>query len=116
MLDTIGELGKFYSVCDVAFIGGSLNNTGGHNPLEAVIFNKPVVSGPSVHNFKDIYAILTSSNAGKIVKNVEELKGYLKKLLTNEEFYQRASKDCEVVFEQNKGALDFVLKVLQSIV
>lgn len=116
LLDTMGELGKFYSVCDVAFIGGSFNKTGGHNPLEATIFNKPTVSGPSIHNFKDIYAILTSSNAGKVVKNPEELKTYLKKLLIDSEFYQKASKDCEMVFEENKGALEFVLKVLQKLV
>ncbi|MDD3437658.1 MAG: 3-deoxy-D-manno-octulosonic acid transferase [Candidatus Gastranaerophilales bacterium] len=116
LLDTMGELGKFYSVCDVAFIGGSFNQTGGHNPLEATIFNKPVVSGSSIHNFKDIYAILTSSDAGKIVKTKEELTQHLRKLLTDEKFYQKASKDCENVFEENKGALDFVLKVLQTLV
>jgi len=115
LLDTMGELGKIYSVCDVAFIGGSFNKTGGHNPLEATIFNKPVVSGPSVHNFKDIYAILTSSDAGKIVKTPEELKEHLKRLLTDENFYQKASRDCQNVFEQNKGALDFVMNVLQTL-
>ncbi len=116
LLDTMGELSKFYSVCDVAFIGGSFNKTGGHNPLEATIFNNPVVSGPSIHNFKDIYAILTTTNAGKIVKTNKELKEYLKKLLIDENFYKKASKDCENVFEQNKGASDFVKKILEDIV
>lgn len=126
LLDTMGELGKIYSVCDVAFIGGSFpvqggdnfgkKGVGGHNPLEAAIFNKPSVSGPSIHNFKDIYAILTSTNAGKVVKTKEELQISIKKLFTDKEFYRQASKDCETVFEQNKGALDFVIKVLQTIV
>lgn len=116
LLDTMGELGKFYSVCDIAFIGGSFNKTGGHNPLEATIFNKPVISGPSIHNFKDIYAILTSTDAAKVVQTQEELKNSIKKLLTDKEFYQKASKDCEIVFEQNKGALDFVLKVIKGLV
>ena len=116
LLDTMGELGKFYSICDVAFIGGSFNKTGGHNPLEATIFSKPIVSGPNVHNFKDIYSILTSSDAGKVVKTQKELKEHLQKLLTEEEFYKKASKDCEEVFEQNRGALDFVIKVLQTLV
>jgi 3-deoxy-D-manno-octulosonic-acid transferase len=115
LLDTMGELGKLYSICDIAFIGGSFNNTGGHNPLEATIFNKPVISGTSIHNFKDIYAILTFSNAAKIVKTKEELKEAVKKLLMDEEFYQKASKDCEKVFEQNKGALDFVIKILKAL-
>lgn len=116
LLDTMGELGKFYSVCDVAFLGGSFNKTGGHNPLEAIIFNKPVVSGPNTNNFKDIYAILTNTNAGKIVKTPEELKTELKKLFTDREYYQKAAKDCEFVFEQNQGALNFVIDVLQKIV
>lgn len=126
LLDTMGELSKFYSICDVAFMGGSFpvsggdnfgkKGVGGHNPLEAIIFNKPVVSGPSTHNFKDIFAILTSTNCTKIVTNKEELAQELKQLLTNESYYQKASADCERVFEQNKGATDFVLKVLQTIV
>lgn len=126
LLDTMGELGKLYSVSDVAFIGGSFagnagdniggKGVGGHNPLEATIFNKPVISGPSIHNFKDIYAILTSSNAGQVVQTKEELTEYLKKLLTDEEYYKKASEDCKKVFEENKGALDFVLNVLQKLV
>jgi len=116
LLDTMGELGKFYCVCDIAFIGGSFNKTGGHNPLEATIFNKPTVSGPSTHNFKDIYAILTTTDAGKIVKTKEELKQHIYRLLSDEEFYKKASKDCENVFEENKGALEFVMKVLQTLV
>lgn len=115
LLDTMGELGKFYSVCDVAFIGGSFNKTGGHNPLEATIFNKPVFSGPSIHNFKDIYAILTTEKAAQ-VGTKEEMKKYFYNLLTDSDAYNQASKNCEKVFEQNKGALDFVIKVLQSIV
>lgn len=115
LLDTMGELGKFYSICDVAFIGGSFNKTGGHNPLEATIFDKPVFSGPSIHNFKDIYAILTTEHAAK-VGSKEEMKEYFNKLLTDEKYYQEISKNCENVFEQNKGALGFVIDVLHSIV
>lgn len=126
LLDTMGELGKFYSFCDVAFIGGSFpasggdnrlgKGIGGHNPLEATIFNKPVVSGPSIHNFKDIYAILTSSNAGFVVNSKEELQNLLEKLLTDESFYNSCVSNCQLVFEQNKGALDFVINVIKTLV
>lgn len=116
LLDTMGELNKFYSICDIAFIGGSFNKTGGHNPLEATIFKKPVVSGPSVHNFKDIYSILTHSNAAKVVNSKENLINEFTKFLQNETDYSTAIKACEEVFEENGGALDFVIDVLQSIV
>ena len=115
ILDTLGELGKMYSICDFAFIGGSFNKTGGHNPLEAAVYNKPVLSGPSIHNFKDIYEILSRSNAGKVVKSQEELEQAMRKLLSDKEFYFRASADCESVFAAQKGALDFVIQKLHSL-
>ncbi|HNW25269.1 MAG TPA: 3-deoxy-D-manno-octulosonic acid transferase [Candidatus Gastranaerophilaceae bacterium] len=116
LIDTMGELSKFYSICDVAFLGGSFNKTGGHNPLEAIIFEKPVISGSNIRNFKDIYTILTSTSAGKVVQNKQELKNELKKLFTDEDYYKKASQDCKKVFEQNQGALDFVINVIQTLV
>ena len=115
ILDTMGELGKMYSICDFAFIGGSFNKTGGHNPLESVVYGKPAISGPSIHNFKDIYGILGKSNAGKVVKTPEELKSYMKSLLSDKEFYNQACKDCEFVFEDQKGALDVVISTLKDV-
>lgn len=43
ILDTMGELSKMYQICDFAFIGGSFNKTGGHNPLEAIVYDKPAI-------------------------------------------------------------------------
>lgn len=115
LLDTLGELGKMYALCDIAFIGGSFNKTGGHNPLEASVFNKPVITGPCIHNFKDIYGILTHTNAGKLVKTPKELEDHMLKLLTDENFYKLAQNDCLKVFESQKGALEFVINKLKQI-
>lgn len=115
ILDTMGELGKMYSICDLAFIGGSFNKTGGHNPLEACVYGKPVISGPSIHNFKDIYGILSKTRAGKIVKTPQELKNYIELLLSDDEFYKQACKDCAYVFEDQKGALDMVITELGNV-
>lgn len=114
ILNTLGELSKVYQVCDFAFIGGSFNKTGGHNPLEAAVYNKPVISGPSIHNFKDIYAILSQSKAGKVVKTPEELTGYMHKLLSDKEFYLECCEDCKTVFTEQQGALEFVIDKLNS--
>ena len=115
ILDTMGELGKMYSICDFAYIGGSFNTTGGHNPLESVVYFKPAISGPSIHNFKDIYGILGRSNAGKVVKTPQELEEYMDKLLSDKEFYNKACKDCETVFNDQQGALNVVIDELKSI-
>ena len=115
MLDTMGELGKAYALCYFAFIGGSFNKTGGHNPLEATVFEKPTISGTCVNNFKDIYALLTQTGASKIVTNAEELKDYMRKLLSDKGFYQKCCEDCKTAFVQNQGALDYVINELKGV-
>ena len=115
LLDTMGELGKMYSICHFAFIGGSFNKTGGHNPLEATVYSKPTITGPNIHNFRDIYWLLSRSNAGKIVKNPKELSGYIEKLLSDNDFYNQACKDCETIFNDQQGALDVVINELKEI-
>lgn len=114
ILDTLGELSKMYQICDFAFIGGSFNKTGGHNPLEAVVYNKPAISGPSIHNFRDIYWILSRSKAGKVVKTPQELTKYMHKLLADKEFYIESCNDCKTVFEFQQGAMEFVINELKS--
>jgi 3-deoxy-D-manno-octulosonic-acid transferase len=54
ILDTVGQLASVYEAATVAFLGGSLVNKGGHNPLEAARFGVPVVMGPSYENFREV--------------------------------------------------------------
>lgn len=115
LLDTLGELSRMYSVSDIAFIGGSFNNTGGHNPLEAVIYSKPVISGPSIKNFKDIYGILTKTDAAYIAKTPKALEERLYALLSDPDFYKKASNDSGEIFESQKGAKDFVIEKVKEI-
>ena len=98
-----------YSICDIAFIGGSFNKTGGHNPLEAVIYGKPTLSGPCIHNFKDIYSILQKAGAAKVVSTPNELFLTLNTLLSEENCYNQAKAACRQVFEEQGGALNFVI-------
>ena len=116
VLDALGSLSKMYSICKFSFIGGSFNKTGGHNPLECCIYNKPVISGSSVHNFKDIYAIITKTNAGVIVKSENELVHQMQKLLSDDDYYKKSCNDCKLVFEQNLGATNFAIKELSDLI
>ena len=114
MLDTMGELMKMFSISHLAFIGGSFSNTGGHNPLEANIWGKPVVSGECVFNFKDIYAYLTQTNAAKLSSSEQELTEDMKKLLSDSDFYKKACEDTHKIFDENSGAVEFVINVLKG--
>ena len=109
ILDTLGELGKIYEHSDISFIGGSFNKTGGHNPLESIVFNKPVISGPSTHNFKDIYSIIKKAEAGFVVDSETEFLEIADKLLADKKFYSETVTKCEKVFNEQQGALKFVI-------
>ena len=114
LLDTLGELGKMYNFADLSFIGGSFNKTGGHNPLESIVFNKPVISGPSIHNFKDIYTIIRKADAGFVVKDADEFLAIADKLFSDKEFYTKTVNAGAKVFEEQQGALDFVISILKN--
>lgn len=116
LLDVMGELAKLYAKIDVAFIGGSFNNTGGHNPLEAIIFDKPTISGPSIKNFRDIYAILKMNNAAFVVNSEEEFFEIAKKLLLDEKYYQEIKNNANKAFKNQQGALNFVIDKLKKVI
>jgi 3-deoxy-D-manno-octulosonic-acid transferase len=71
--DTIGELGMLYRLAPVAFIGGSLVDRGGHNPIEAVRHSAVVLTGPHWHNFQDTYGALIGQRAATVVHSAAEL-------------------------------------------
>ena len=58
MADTIGELGLFYALAPVAFVGGSLVDRGGQNPVEPIKLGAAVLTGPNWRNFRDSYSEL----------------------------------------------------------
>lgn len=115
ILDTLGELKKAYAFSDIAFIGGSFNKTGGHNPLEATVYNVPTITGPSIKNFRDIYSILTKAGAAVLVNNQSELEKTLDKFLSDSEFYNNTKENCKNIFQDQQGALEFVIDKIKSI-
>ncbi|MBE7705163.1 MAG: 3-deoxy-D-manno-octulosonic acid transferase [Cyanobacteria bacterium SIG29] len=110
LLDTMGELSKLFSICHIAFIGGSFSSTGGHNPLEANIWSKPVISGPCTFNFKDVYRTVVEKKCAVIVNNEDEFKSELISFYKDNEKYEQYCKNAQKVFEENKGAINFVLE------
>jgi 3-deoxy-D-manno-octulosonic-acid transferase len=99
LADTMGELGLFYRVAQVAFLGGSLVPHGGQNPLEAARLCVPVLAGPHTGNFEDVYrALFTAQGFGRIA-SVDELAGIAMRLLEN-------SAEAAHIGEQAKAAAD----------
>jgi 3-deoxy-D-manno-octulosonic-acid transferase len=112
--DTMGELLMLYAASDIAFVGGSLVNTGGHNMLEPISAGLPVITGTHVFNFARISELLLSKQAMIQVKDETQLASVIHNLMAQPDIADKMIEAGKQVIAQNKGALDRVWKVMQS--
>ncbi|MGO2133808.1 MAG: lipid IV(A) 3-deoxy-D-manno-octulosonic acid transferase [Marinobacter sp.] len=107
--DTMGELMMLYGASDAAFVGGSLIERGGHNPLEPAGWGIPVISGPNVFNFETIYQRLLDDRGVVIVEGANELFQYLSALFDDGDERRASGQRALSVVNKNRGALDRVV-------
>ncbi|MBV1959666.1 MAG: lipid IV(A) 3-deoxy-D-manno-octulosonic acid transferase [Pseudomonadales bacterium] len=104
--DTMGELMRFYGVADIAFVGGSLVETGGHNLLEAAAWQLPIISGPYLFNFTEADNLLSDAGALIKVSSEQELAEKVDELLGDTAQSNKMGRAALGVIEQNRGSLD----------
>ncbi len=104
--DTIGELGTLYALTPVAFIGGSLVEHGGQNPIEAIGHGAAVLTGPHRRNFRDAYRALIRHGGAKEVKTADELAEAAKVLISNEAELARMRTGAATALQSLSGALE----------
>ncbi len=112
--DTLGELTLFYAASDVAFVGGSLVPTGGHNLLEPAALGVPSLTGPHMHNFVEISALMHKAQAAKTVTTERELAEGVLYWLQNNQQRVKAGEQGKQVVEQNRGALQAHLNLFEQ--
>jgi len=110
--DSMGELLSYYSVCDIAFIGGSLIDTGGQNMLEAAAASKPILFGPSVFNFEKIAQLFLEKDAAIQVGDADDLMKTISALLLDDAKRQKLAENAKNSFEKNRGAIDRLMKLI----
>ena len=110
--DSMGELLSYYSVCDIAFIGGSLIDTGGQNMLEAAAASKPILFGPSVFNFEKIAQLFLEKDAAIQVGDADDLMKTISALLLDDTKRQKLGENAKNSFEKNRGAIDRLMKLI----
>ncbi|RDX35942.1 3-deoxy-D-manno-octulosonic acid transferase [Kangiella sp. HD9-110m-PIT-SAG07] len=111
--DTMGELMMAYQLCDVAFVAGSLVPIGGHNMIEPAMLSKPVISGPYVHNFQEIFRELEQAGGAMQVGSGDNIHELVVGLLKNQERRESVGHQAKVVVEKSRGALDRTVKALE---
>jgi 3-deoxy-D-manno-octulosonic-acid transferase len=114
--DTIGEMGLYLRLAQVAFMGRSLVAQGGQNPLEPAMTGAAILSGKAVHNFRDSYANLLAAGAARLVRDEEMLAANVEYLLNDAAERKKMVEAARQVLVDMRGALDRTIEVLDAYV
>lgn len=116
--DTMGELMTLYAAGDIAFVGGSLVDIGGHNLLEPAALGLPVVSGPSLSSLGDVVNTLDEAHARVEVQGSGALSETLVTLFLDDERRERLGQNAQAVVAANRGALqhtrDYLARLIRT--
>jgi 3-deoxy-D-manno-octulosonic-acid transferase len=111
LLDTVGELASVYALADIAFVGGSLVPTGGHNILEPAQHGVAIMVGPHTFNFREIVRIFEEGNGISII-TADDLPRRWLELLRRPEERKRLGQRAHELFTQHTGATQKTLRAL----
>jgi 3-deoxy-D-manno-octulosonic-acid transferase len=112
LADTMGELGLFYSLAEIAFVGGSLVAKGGHNPFEAARLGCVVLHGPDISNCAGMAADLAAAGAAETVSDADTLARAVSTLLADRRLRGERAAAGKRVAAAGLGVLDAVLERL----
>lgn len=122
LLDSMGELQAMYGLASVVFVGGSIARTGGHNILEPAAVGACIITGPHTHNFQQIVQTFVKDDAIIQLPPIPEseaplaLANVISPLLGNRERRDELGRRAQALVQQNQGATQRALNLLDSII
>ncbi len=114
LIDTTGELRNFYSVADIIFVGKSLLEHGGQNPIEPAMYGKAVVVGPNMENFPAVMEEFLRHEAIRQVDGVEALGSTVDMLILDPSTRESLGQRAAAVVTENRGAIERTVKRLDG--
>lgn len=111
--DTIGEIGLYLNLTEIVFMGKSMKNSGGQNPLEPAMVGCAVLAGRNVQNFREAYRQLLDSGGAKIAKDEEMLSRGVDYLMTNDGVRRAMIKAGKATVAGMRGALPRTIRALE---
>lgn len=115
LVDTLGELARFYALAQAAFIGGSLVPLGGHNPLEAAVHGVPCCWGPHLSNFREIEATLVTNGCGRMTASGAAVADQIDRWLSEPELRTTARAHCTRLFAAEGQAAARIVDLMTSL-
>jgi 3-deoxy-D-manno-octulosonic-acid transferase len=114
--DTIGEMGLYLRLTEIAFVGRSLMAQGGQNPLEPAMLKTAILSGRNVQNFRDSYQRLIKNGAAKLIRDKDMLAGAVNYLFNNPAERQVMIDAGTKTVEDMRGSLDLTMTALEPFI
>lgn len=115
LLDSTGELQRWYGIATVVFVGKSLTAHGGQNPVEPILAGKPVVFGPHMENFASLASMLIANEGAIQVTDPESLERALAELFCNSEARERLVRRANAALTEHKGATVRTATLIQQL-
>ena len=97
LVNSYGKTKSFYRSCQNVFLGGSLINHGGQNPLEAVRYGCSILHGSYIHNFSEIYDFLKKNKISYKIKTYQNLNDSLSRLFSNKNKIKKMQKKMKLI-------------------
>ena len=116
LLDSYGDLDRIYSFCDLAFIGGTFINIGGHNPLEASKYGVYVIVGPYNFVISDVLDELVNKKAAQILQNKDQVNSLLEEFFLNIQTFKINGENGKAVYTDNIGATKHAFEYIKELI
>ncbi|HEV7221553.1 MAG TPA: 3-deoxy-D-manno-octulosonic acid transferase [Pirellulales bacterium] len=116
LVDAIGELGAWWGMAQVAFVGGSLGQRGGQNMIEPAAYGAAVSFGPNTRNFRDIVALLLAARAAVVVQDGDELTAFVRRALADRHFAEGLGELASRLVAGQLGATSRTFELLAPLI
>jgi 3-deoxy-D-manno-octulosonic-acid transferase len=113
LLDVMGRLEEGYAIASLAFIGATLVDIGGHNPLEAAMYGVPVVVGPHTSVISEVLDDMRAANALTEIQVGESVRGLLEHVVSGDPALREAGERGRKIWSHHRGAAHRVVSVIE---
>ena len=115
LVDSVGELGGWWGMADIGFVGGSFGDRGGQNMIEPAAYGVATCFGPNTKNFRDIVAALLAADGARVVADGEQLEAFVRRCLRDEPFATGLSQRARDFVATQLGATQRTVDLLVSL-
>jgi len=115
LVDAVGELAAWWGAATIAYVGGSMGNRGGQNMIEPAAYGAAVSFGENTWNFRDIVSLLLASDAAVVVRDGEELAGFVGHCLSDPDYAAALGRRAAELVRKQLGATEQTMLLLNSL-